>query len=128
MLNKPNIEEYCEGEFKDYLLELIKRDLKSIPESTHCRRRDIASAILAVNKEVGERERTKQELCKLIPKITFNNLQEGKLSKLGFKVIKGKGHYKVAWHDSPYRVTFSATPSDFRFPDKLKIDLTRIFF
>lgn len=128
MLNKPNIEEYCEGEFHDYLLELVKRDLKNIPDSLHCRRKDIASAILAVNKEVGERERTKEDLCKIVPKITYNNPQEGKLSKLGFTVVKGKGHYKLAWHNSPYRVVFSATPSDFRFPDKLKIDLNKIFF
>ena len=128
MLNKPQIEELCDGEFNDYILELIKRDVRNIPEGTCCRRRDIGNAILACNQEVGERERVKKELCNIIPKITFNNLQEGKLSKLGFQLIKGKTHFKLSWKGGEYRVTFSATPSDHRFQNKIKVDVGHVFF
>ncbi|MBO4735898.1 MAG: hypothetical protein J5614_05825, partial [Paludibacteraceae bacterium] len=64
MLKKPNINELCPGELTDYVLELIKRDLKNFPDNYHCRRKDLAQAILACNKEIGNRREIKEALSK----------------------------------------------------------------
>lgn len=128
MLTKPTIPEICEGELKDYILELIQKDLKNIPDNMFSRRKDIATALLACNKAVGKREKLKEELCKIVQKISFSDVQEHRLSQIGFRIIKGKGHYKLCWGESPYRVVFSATPSDWRFSLKTKTDINKTFF
>jgi hypothetical protein len=128
MLTKPKIEEICKDEFRDYLIELVKKDLQNIPADYFCRRREIATAILNCNKETGSRERTKQELCSIIPSITFANTKDGDLSKLGFRLIKGKSHYKLRWKESSYCVIVSATPSDRRFKVNIQADIAKTFF
>ena len=129
MLKKPPIEELCQNEIHDAILDILEEARKNIPENVYNRKRDILDAILASNKSTGEREKLKKELCSIVNDISFSNTQTNRLSRIGFRIIKGKGHYKLCWKEgSPYRVVFSATPSDWRFSQKTKTDISRMFF
>lgn len=114
MIAKPEIPEMCRDEIRDFVLELVQHELQRLPAGEPCRRRELCEALLAVNRETGERGRIRREAAALIRGWSAQAPQISGLERLGFKVTKGKKHYKVRWRDSGYFKTLSATPSDFR--------------
>lgn len=128
MLNKPQIKELCHDELKDFILDLVKKELQRIPPELHCRRRELCEALLLCNKETGERERIKQNVINVVSAWSVRKDQITALESLGFHVVKGKTHYKVIWNDSSYRTTLSSSPSDRRANQNHISDITRTFF
>ena len=124
MLNKPNIEEFCKDEFHDYLLELVKRDLQNLPPDLRCRRRDLAEAILACNKETGERNKLKDAVSDAM--MNWSSSTGDHLTKYGFITTKGRTHYKLK--RGSYFVSISASPSDRRSASNTRADAIRTFF
>ena len=126
MLNKPKLEELCHDEFRDYVIELIQKDLSNIPPTMHCRRRDIAEALLACNKATGERQEIKQAVCNSV--MNWSPSAVDHLTKYGFYTTKGRTHYKLRWRDCAHVMSISTSPSDRRNGANAKADATRIFF
>lgn len=114
MIVKPEIPEMCRNEIRDFVLELVQRELRNIPEGTQSRRKELCEALLAVNKESGERAKLREETGNLVKEWKARTEQIAGLERLGFSVTKGKKHYKMRWQDSGYFKTLSASPSDVR--------------
>ena len=114
MILKPEIPEMCRNEVRDFILELVQRELRNIPEGTQSRRKELCEAILALNAESGERAKLREETGNLVKAWKAQVEQIAGLERLGFTITKGKKHYKMRWHDSGYFKTLSASPSDFR--------------
>ena len=55
MIVKPEIPEMCRNEIRDFVLELVQRELRNIPKGTLTRRKELCEAILTVNRESGDR-------------------------------------------------------------------------
>ena len=114
MILKPEIPEMCRNEIKDFIIELVQRELRNIPEGTQSRRKELCEAILAVNAESGERAKLRDDAGSLVKAWKAQEEQITGLERLGFTATKGKKHYKMRWRDSGYFKTLSASPSDFR--------------
>ena len=114
MILKPEIPEMCRNEIKDFLLELVQRELRNIPEGTQSRRKELCEAILALNAESGERAKLREETGNLVKAWKAQAEQIAGLERLGFTITKGKKHYKMRWQESGYFKTLSASLSDFR--------------
>lgn len=114
MILKPEIPEMCRNEIRDFLIELVQRELRNIPDGTQSRRKELCEAILSVNAESGERARLREEVGSLVKAWKAQEEQITGLERLGFTITKGKKHYKMRWRDSGYFKTLSASPSDFR--------------
>lgn len=127
-LEKPNIPEFCEGEILDFLLELVQKELKTIPPGYECRGRVLCEAILAANRESGKRGEIHAAATEILKTWKAQETQTGALTKLGFTITQGKKHYKLRWHQSPYFVTLPATPSDGRGGANSASDFNRKFF
>ena len=126
MINKPQLPELCQDEFHDYIIELIRKDLQNIPTTMHCRRRDLAEALLSCNKETGNRERIKQELCHLM--LDWSPSSVDHISKYGFYTTKGRTHYKLKGKGCAHVMSISTSPSDRKNAANAKADAARIFF
>ena len=114
MMLKPEIPEMCRNEVRDFIIELVQRELRNIPGETQSRRKELCEAILAVNRESGERAKLRDDAGTLVKEWKAQAEQITGLERLGFTVTKGKRHYKMRWQDSGYFKTLSASPSDFR--------------
>lgn len=114
MIVKPEIPEMCRNEIRDFVLELVQRELRNIPEGTQSRRKELCEALFAVNKESGERAKLREETGILVKEWKAQTEQIAGLERLGFSVTKGKKHYKMRWQDSGYFKTLSVSPSDVR--------------
>ena len=128
MLKKPAIDEICRDEIRDFLLELVRREYANLPADARCRRKDLCEAILACNKETGERARLRREVCDAVKNWKAQSEQIATLERLGFTVIKGKKHYKVRWRDSGYFKALSASPSDLRTGANSVAETVSLFF
>ena len=128
MLKKPAIEELCRDEIKDFLLELVRRESANLPADARCRRKDLCEAILACNRETGERAKLRKEVCDAVKNWKAQAEQIAALERLGFTVIKGKKHYKLRWRDSGYFTALSASPSDLRSGANSVADTVFLFF
>ena len=113
LLRKPLLPEYCEGEIHDFLVELIRKEVKNIPEETKCRRREICEALLA---------------CTVLKGWNAQESQIAALEKLGFGVTKGRKHYKLRRDNSAFFTSVSATPSDKRAGANLTAEFVKLFF
>ena len=113
-MTKPEIPEMRRNEIRDFLIELVQRELRNIPDGTQSRRKELCEAILSVNAESGERARLREEVGSLVKAWKAQEEQITGLERLGFTITKGKKHYKMRWRDSGYFKTLSASPSDFR--------------
>ena len=78
------------------------------------RRKELCEALLAVNRESGERTKLRDETGNLVKEWKAQAEQIAGLERLGFTITKGKKHYKMRWQDSGYFKTLSASPSDVR--------------
>ena len=114
MIVKPEIPEMCRNEIRDFVLELVQRELRNIPEGTQSRRKELCEALLAVNRESGERTKLRDETGNLVKEWKVQAEQIAGLERLGFTITKGKKHYKMRGQDSGYFKTLSASPSDVR--------------
>ena len=114
MIVKPEIPEMCRNEIRDFVLELVQRELRNIPEGTQSRRKELCEVLLAVNRESGERTKLRDETGNLVKEWKAQTEQIAGLERLGFSVTKGKKHYKMRWQDFGYFKTLSASPSDVR--------------
>ena len=128
MLNKPAIDELCRDEIRDFLLELVRRESSNLPADARCRRKDLCEAILACNRETGERAKLRKEVCDAVKNWKAQAEQIATLERLGFTVIKGKKHYKLRWRDSGYFKALSASPSDLRTGANSVADAVSLFF
>ena len=128
MLKKPAIDEICRDEIKDFLLELVRRESANLPADARCRRKDLCEAILACNRETGERAKLRKEVCDAVKNWKAQAEQIAALERLGFTVIKGKKHYKLRWRDSGYFTALSASPSDLRSGANSVADTVSLFF
>ena len=113
LMARPEIPEMCRNEVRDFILELVQRELRNIPEGTQSRRKELCEAILAVNAESGERAKLRDDAGSLVKAWKAQEEQITGLERLGFTVTKGKKHYKMRWR-ADYFKTLSASPSDFR--------------
>ena len=128
LLRKPLLPEYCEGEIHDFLVELIRKEVKNIPEETKCRRREICEALLSVNHEIGVRAALRNEACTVLKGWNAQESQISALEKLGFGVTKGRKHYKLRRDNSAFFTSVSATPSDKRAGANLTAEFVKLFF
>ena len=128
MLNKPNIEEMCRDEVRDFLLELVGRELQNLPADARCRRKELCEAILAANRATGERARLRRGICDAVKNWKAQGEQVTAIERLGFTVIKGRKHYKVRWHESGYFKSLSASPSDSRTGANSVAEVISLFF
>ena len=128
MLKKPAIDEMCRDEMKDFILELVERELRNLPPDSRCRRKELCEAILATNRETGNRAALCKNACEAVKNWQARNEQIAKLEALGFTVIKGKKHYKLRWHDSGYFTALSASPSDHRSGANSVAETISLFF
>jgi len=128
MLKKPAIDEMCQDEMKDFILELVARELRNLPPDIRCRRKELCEAILAGNRETGNRAALCKNTCEAVKNWKAQNEQIAKLEALGFTVIKGKKHYKLRWHDSGYFTALSASPSDRRSGANSVTETITLFF
>ena len=127
-LEKPEIPEFCDGEIRDFLLELVQRELKNIPAGVECRCRDLCEAILAANSKSGHRAKIRDAAGEILKTWKAQESQIAALTKLGFTIAQGKKHYKLRWNQSPYFITLTATPSDVRGGANSASDLNKRFF
>ena len=114
MLKKPEIPEMCPDEIRDFVLELIRRELQNLPPEELSRRKELCEAILAVNRESGHRARLRDAAGALVKNWQAQQEQIDGLERLGFSITKGRKHYKMRWNESGYFKTLSTSPSDFR--------------
>ena len=128
MLKKPAIDEICQDEMKDFLLELVASELRNIPADVRNRRKELCEAILACNRETGKRAALCGNVCDIVKNWKAQGEQITKLEALGFTVIKGKKHYKLRWHNSGYFSALSASPSDCRSGANSAADAVSLFF
>ena len=128
MLKKPSIDELCRDEIKDFLLELIRREYANFPADARCRRKDLCEALLACNRETGERDKLRRSVCDAVKNWKAQSEQIAALERLGFTVIKGKKHYKLRWRDSGYFKALSASPSDLRTGANSVAEVVSLFF
>ena len=128
MLNKPDIEEMCRDEIRDFVLELVERELQNLPSDARCRRKDLCEAILAGNRATGERAKLRKAACDTVKNWKAQGEQVEALERLGFSVIKGRKHYKVRWRDSGCQKTLSASPSDSRTGMNSVAEMISLFF
>lgn len=117
--NKPllfygNEEDLYEGEIKDFVLSLIEREIKNIPEKT--RKRDVFQSLIESNEYTG----TGESIVKQI-KTAFKDYSslagstKQILESLGFEVVVTKEHYKIYFKgDKRYLVILSKTSGDHR--------------
>ena len=110
-MRRPTITELCTGEIDDFLYELVQKDLQNIPPDMHCRRRELCEALLACNKEEGERRKMREDMTKILRSWNASPGQIRKLEQLGFHVTTGRTHMKLRWKGSEYYATLAATPS-----------------
>ena len=128
MLKKPVIDEMCCDEIRDFLLELVRREYDNLPADARCRRKDLCEAILACNKETGERAKLCRDVCDAVKNWKAQSEQINALERLGFTVIKGKKHYKLRWRDSGFFTALSASSSDLRSGANSVADTVSLFF
>ena len=128
LLNKPVVDEMCKDELKDFLLELVERELRNIPVDAQCRRKELCEAILNSNWKTGDRAKLCKQVCDVAKDWKAQGEQINTLERLGFTVIKGKKHYKGRWHDSGYCKTLSASPSDGRTGANSVAEVISLFF
>lgn len=114
LLKKPEIPEMCPDEIRDFVLELVRRELQNLPEEELSRRKELCQALLAVNKESGHRAKLREAAGALVKNWQAQQEQIRGLEKLGFTITKGRKHYKLRWNESGYFKTLSTSPSDFR--------------
>lgn len=114
MMLKPEIPDMCRNEVRDFVIELVQRELWNIPDGTQSRREEFSEVILSQNRESGERAKLREETGTPVKEWKVQAEQITGLERLGFTVTKGKKHYKMRWRDSGYFKTLSASPSDFR--------------
>ena len=127
-LNKPSIPEFCDGEIRDFVLELVGRALKEIPAEKECRRRELCEAILSANRESGERARLRDAADEILKDWKAQEAQIAALEKLGFTVTQGRKHYKLRRDKAGYFVTLPASPSDHRGGANAVSDFNGKFF
>ena len=111
-MNIPKIKEFCPGEIHDFILECVRKESNNIPPGFICRRRELCDAILAANKEEGNRARMKTELVQVLKQWRSRKDQIAQLIRAGFDVERGKTHYKIRIQNSGYFLTLAATPGD----------------
>lgn len=66
MMIKPEIIEMCRNEVRDFIIELVQRELRNSPEGTLSRRKELCEAILSVNAERGERAKLREDAGSLV--------------------------------------------------------------
>ena len=113
-MNIPTIQELCPGELNDFVLELVRKEYNRIPPDVFCRRKELCQAILACNKETGNRANMKEVLSSNLKTWCARQDQIRAIEKLGFTVTKGRTHYKIRANNSNYFVALAATPGDRR--------------
>jgi len=128
MFRTPPITELCQGEMNDFILEIVQKELRNIPQDTHCRRRELCEAILACNSEVGNRSRMREGLTTILKSWDAKQDQINKLERLGFTVSKGKTHYKLRINNSAYFAVLGGTPGDRRSGNNSTMNALSAFF
>ena len=128
MLVKPAMPEMCRDELRDFVLELVQREVRNLPPGVACRRRELCEALLAANRETGARAAMREAAAEAIRDWKAQGEQIAALEKLGFTVTKGKKHYKMRWGDSGYFKALSASPSDYRTGANGVAEMQGIFF
>ena len=124
----PTITELCPGEMNDFVLELVRKEYNRIPPDMLCRRKELCSAFLACNSEVGNRAKMKDGLTSNLKTWCARQDQIQAIERLGFAVTKGRTHYKVRANNSQYFIALAATPSDHRGGANCATNAINIFF
>ena len=127
-MKSPMIQELCNGEIDDFLLELVQKELQNIPPDMRCRRRELCEALIACNKEEGERRKLRDGLLAILRSWNASPGQIRKLERLGFRVTTGRTHMKVRWNESPYHLVVPASPSDHRGGSNAAHSAMSLFF
>ena len=129
-LNTEGIQEYCQGEVHDFLLSLVRKELRNIPPDFRCRRKDLCQAILDRNKEIGNRSTMQDGMNNILQKWESRRDQFSALEKLGFVITKGKTHCKIRVNgfESGHFLSLSLSPSDRREGRNASRDANLVFF
>lgn len=127
-MNLPHIQEICPGETNDFLLELVRKERNNIPPGCFCRRAELCDAILSINKEVGNRARMKSTLITTLRQWCARKDQIAQLESMGFRLTKGRTHYKIRINNSAYFLAVGSTPSDHRSGSNAVYNAQAVFF
>lgn len=109
----------CQDEIKDFLLDLIKEELKktdSDPNLRETRKYHVLASILKLNHKTGVKDKVELELKEVLRQTqTMDQKTRRRLKELGFAIIDKGAHYKLVYQDDErYTFTVSRTPSDRR--------------
>lgn len=127
-MTMPGIRELCPGEINDFLVDLVRKELRNIPPDFHCRRKELCEAFLACNHEVGNRLRMKEGLKSILQQWKQRQDQIAGLERLGFRMTKGKTHWKIRLPESDYFAAVAATPGDRRSGVNSATNAVSVFF
>lgn len=103
------------GERKDVLLKLVKKELKTMTSNQQktSRKFTLLNDLLEHNTPTGTDQEISKKLKAICQDGTVNKKKKQELEQLGFSVSLGQnGHYKIAYFDDRYMTTMSSTPSD----------------
>lgn len=124
----PTITELCPGEINDFMLELVRKEYNRIPPEMLCRRKELCSAFLACNTEVGNRAKIKESLTSNLKTWCARQDQIQAIERLGFAVTKGRTHYKIRANNSQYFIALAATPGDRKSGANCATNAINVFF
>lgn len=127
-MNLPTIRELCKGEINDFILELVQKDLNNIPPNVHNRRRELCEAILSCNRIVGDRARIKETMASILKTWSARKDEINKLEGMGFKITKGKTHFKMRFNESAYFSALPTSPGDHRTGSNTATHAVSAFF
>lgn len=124
----PSIREICPGEMNDFLVELVRKELRNIPPDFRCRRKELCEAFLTCNCEVGNRLHMKEGMKSILQQWKQRQDQVAGLERLGFQMTKGKTHWKIRIPESNYFATLAATPGDHKSGWNAATNAISVFF
>lgn len=111
--------ELCNGEIRDFLLDLISDEIKrteSDPNLKESRKYHVLRSIIRENEKIGEKDKIRDELKEVLRQNEeMDRKTRRKLKDMGFEIYEKGTHFKLVYkEDERYAFTLSRTPSDRR--------------
>ncbi|HEU4952524.1 MAG TPA: hypothetical protein VFT46_11270 [Holophagaceae bacterium] len=128
IISKGDETELYEGEYNDFVIELIKDKFESSLIGT--RSRDLLKSLIDANKKVGNQEELELALKQVLSNWDgLTSRSRRSLEDLEYMIIEDGKHVKILFFgDSRYTATLPKTPSDFRSGRNCFSDARRVFF
>lgn len=126
LILKGNEKEFYKGEQRDFLLYLLKEELKN---NHNQKQQQIIHTILEQNPPVGNRNRYLTDIFNLLVNEGLSKKSIDTLSRYGIILNHtGKHPTTTFFNDSRYTMTFSSTPSDLNVGRQYYRQIRKLFF